>query len=94
MFQLEDLSEIMNPITTMFILIVLMFVMIVLYLKVRYFLAILLVFLFSLILGVLALEIEIPLTPYFQILFILFQLVIFLITAIEISKDRYKEVSI
>ena len=47
------------------------------------FVPILIVFLFSIILGIGSFSIQFPLTPYFQIFFVLFQTVFFVLTALE-----------
>ena len=80
---LQEIDLVSIPLTV-FLLIFLMIFMIVLYIKVRRFLLILIIFLFSLILGINSLSVDIPLSPYFQILFILFQSCFFLITSIEL----------
>lgn len=69
------------------VLILLMILMLMLYLKARYFLPILVVFLFSLIMGINAMSISnFPLTPNFQIFFITFQTIIFIKTAIDLFR--------
>jgi len=72
----------------MIVLIILMFLMVYLYSKHRIFLPILIVFLFSMIMGNMSLEIvNFPFTPYFQTFFIIFQTIFLLITSIEVFKS-------
>jgi len=47
------------------------------------FVPILLIFLFSIILGIGSISIQLPLTPYFQIFFILFQTIFFVLAALD-----------
>lgn len=62
-----------------------MIIMVVLYTKVRIFLVILTVFLFSLVIGMSSLEqFDIPFSPYIQIFFLVFQSIFFLMTSIEV----------
>ncbi len=84
-----NIQEIITPILSLIILILLMVLMFIMYIKMRVFLPILVIFLFSLIIGFNSIGIEnIPLNPYFSIFFILFQSVIF----IETSLDNYNKV--
>lgn len=81
----------LTPMLGVVILLVLMVVMFQLYVKARRFLPILVVFLFSIIIGMDSLaEGNIPFTPYFQIFFIMFQSVFFLMTSIDLYKDFKK----
>ena len=66
------------------VILLLLFLMIYFYSKKRYFLPILVVFLFSLIIGMLSMEFGIPFTPYVQIFFMLMQSVFFIMTAIQL----------
>ena len=76
-----------TPILSIIILFLLMVIMIVLYCKIRRFIVILMLFLFSLIIGIDSLKQGIiPFSPYIQIFFLLFQTIIFLIVAIETNK--------
>ena len=85
-----DLNKAFEPFLALFILVILLIIMITLYLKMRVFLPILVVFLFSLIIGFNSIAIEnIPLNPYLSIFFILFQSVVFLETSLQQYK-RYK----
>lgn len=82
-----DLNTAFQPFLAVFILIILLVIMLILYLKMRLFLPILVVFLFSLIIGINSMSLEyIPFNPYLSIFFILFQSVIF----IETSLQQYK----
>lgn len=85
-----DLNIAFQPFLAMFILVILLVIMLVLYLKMRLFLPILVVFLFSLIIGINSMSLEyIPFNPYVSIFFILFQSVIFIETSLQQYK-RYK----
>lgn len=80
-----DWSLVLIPFLSIFIIIVLLLLMLYLYLKARNFLIILVVYLFSLIIGISSLTtLYIPFTPFIQIFFILFQTVIFILTAITL----------
>lgn len=66
-------------------LLVCMCLMIFFYLKKRNWIIILIIFLFSLIFGVMSLSaVDIPFTPYAQIFFLLFQSIFFTLTSIEL----------
>ena len=61
--------------------------MVIMYMKVRIFLVILIIYLFSLIIGINSLSLEyIPFNPYFSIFFILFQSSFFISISLEIYK--------
>lgn len=82
-----DMFEIIEPILAFFIIAILMLIMVVIYIKIRNFLVITVIFLFSLIIGAISISIgNITFTPYIQIFFIMFQLSIFIITSIEAYK--------
>lgn len=82
--EIIDIGFDLNAILSVFFIIALIGLMLICYLKVRILLVILLVFLFSLIIGVMFLSIEnVPFTPYIQIFFILFQSVFLIITFVE-----------
>lgn len=82
-----DWTIVLQPFLGVFVLIILMIIMIILYWKIRIWLAILIVFLFSLIIGINSLSLEyIPFNPYFSIFFILFQSSFFIMRSIEIYK--------
>ena len=88
--EIIDWITVLEPFIALFVLIILMILMIILYLKMRLFLPILVVFLFSLIIGFNSIGIEyIPLNPYFSIFFILFQSVVFIETSLQ-QYQRYK----
>ena len=68
-----------------FILVLLLSVMIYLFAKKRYFLPILVVFLFSIVIGMDSIENSfLPFTPMFQIFFIVVQGIFFLLTVLEL----------
>jgi len=84
-----DMDTFITPLISLLILFLLMIFMLALYLKVRIFLIILIVFLFSLVMGVSALENgNLPFTPYIQNFFLLFQTMIFLLTTFGVFKKR------
>lgn len=88
--EILDWSTVLEPFIALFILIILMIIMAILYLKIRLFLPILVVFLFSLIIGFNSISYEyIPFNPYFSIFFILFQSVFFIETSLQ-QYNRYK----
>lgn len=72
----------MDLTATLTILLLLMGVNLLMYVKYRFWEIILVIYIFSLIFGMLALaEGSIPFTPLFQIFFLIFQSVIFILTA-------------
>ena len=75
------------PLMTFFGIIFLFALMLYCYMKVRIFLVILVIYLFSLIIGFSALnESIIPFTPYLQLFFLVFQTIIFIIVALEVFR--------
>jgi len=76
---------------TIGIMFILMILTLFLYFKTREFISILLVFLFSIILGISSFSIQLPFTPWFQIFFVLFQSIFFVLTALNYynNKKRY-----
>lgn len=79
-----------TPILSVVVLFLLMGIMIVLFVKMREFLFILIVFLFSLIIGVLSIsEGLVPFTPYFQLFFLTFQTILFFITSFNFYEENY-----
>lgn len=67
------------------IVVMLLIVMIYLFAKKRFFLPILVVFLFSIVIGMISIENStIPFSPWFQIFFILVQAMFFLLTVLEL----------
>jgi len=78
------------PLMTFFVIIFLFALMLFCYLKIRVFLLILAIYLFSLIIGLSAMnESIVPFTPFLQIFFLLFQTIIFTIVSIEVfSKNE------
>ena len=85
--EILDWNTVLQPFLGVFVLLILMVIMVILYWKIRIWIAILIVFLFSLIIGVNSLTLEyIPFNPYFSIFFILFQSSFFIVRSIEIYK--------
>ena len=85
--QTTDWIMIFRPFLSVFILIVLMVLMIGMYKYFRIWWIILVVFLFSLIIGGLSISVgDIPFSPYFQIFFIIFQSVFFIIMTMKVFK--------
>lgn len=79
-----NLESFLTPILDVGILIAFMILMIYCYAKLRIFPLILLITLISLIIGVISIELSYnPFTPYFQVFFILFQIVFFLKTSMD-----------
>lgn len=77
------------PIMTFFAIIFLFAIMIFCYLKIRIFVVILGIYLFSLIIGILSFnESVIPFTPYLQIFFLFFQTTIFVVVSIEVFEKK------
>ena len=86
-----DFDTFVTPLISLLVLFVLMIIMVALYVKVRVFLIILIVFLFSLVLGSMSLnQGDLPFTPYFQMFFLLFQTMIFMLTTLSVFKKRWK----
>lgn len=84
-----DMSSLTTPFLSLFFIIFLIGIMLLCYAKFRIMLLVLVIYLFSLIIGVMFLEIDgIPFTPYIQIFFILFQTSVF----IAVSIDFYENV--
>jgi len=85
--EILDWNTVLQPFIALFILIILMIFMVILYKYVRIWVVILVLFLFSLIIGVYSLSYEyIPFNPYISILFILFQSIFFLVVSLEVYK--------
>lgn len=76
---------------TIGIMFFLMVITLFLYLKTKEFLPILFVFLFSIIISIGSISIQLPFTPYFQIFFMLFQTIFFMLAALNYynNKKRY-----
>lgn len=84
----------LDSIVSVLVLFLLMVVMIVVYSKLRVFLVILVIFLFSLVMGMNAIEdITIPFSPYLQMFFLLFQTIIFILTSLGAYKEFKNEES-
>lgn len=89
LFQLEgyDLIGALTPVLAMFMLIFLIALMLICYTYFPKMLFILIIFLFSLVIGTLSVQIgDIPMSPYFQIFFLLFQTAIFILSSIKTYK--------
>ena len=85
--EILDWITVLEPFIALFILLFLMILMIISYKYIRIWLVILILFLFSLIIGINSLSYEyIPFNPYTSILFILFQSVFFLKISLEVYK--------
>ena len=83
-----DITALLTPIIGVVVLMMLMVIMVYLYTKHRIFLPILTVYLFSMIIGIMAIEItDFPFTPYFQTFFIVFQTIFLLITSVQVLKS-------
>jgi len=77
----------LTPILSILVILILLIFMIYLYMKMRVWPVMLIVYLFSLVIGMNSIATEhIPYTPYFQIFFLLIQSVIFIITSFELYK--------
>ena len=69
-----------------------MIIMIIVYYKLRIWLVIFVIFIFSIIIGLNSLNIDnVPLNPYISIFFIFFQMSFFIIRSIEIYKKKKNE---
>ena len=89
----EDIliQENLNTILSLFTLFTLIVIMLILYFKVRIFLLILNIFLFSLVFGAISmLQFDIPFSPYLQTFFLLFQTTFFIMTVLDNYKKTYK----
>lgn len=77
------------PIMSLFAIIFLFMLMIYCYMKIRVFLVILVVYIFSLVIGVVSFnESVIPFTPFLQIFFLVFQTIIFIIVCLEVFRNE------
>ena len=77
-----EIDYLLTPIISFLILFILMIIMVFLYAKMRVFLPILVVFLFSLIIGIVSLGTpNFPFSPWFQVFFIMFQTIFFVLTS-------------
>lgn len=76
-----------NPFIEFFFLMGLIITMIYMYRKMRIWVLILFIFLFSIIFGMISImNFSVPFSPYIQIFFILFQTIVFFITSMEVFK--------
>lgn len=83
-----DFSDMLTPFLALFFILFLIGIMTFCYLKMRVFLVILVIFLFSLIIGVMFMSYEfIPFTPYLQIFFIMYQSIILIVVSIELYEN-------
>ena len=77
------------PLINFFMLIFLIILSLYCYTKVRRYLISLVVFLFSLIIGIRSMsETEMPFTPYIQVFFIVFQVIIILLMSLELRNKE------
>ena len=92
--EILDWITVLEPFIALFILIILMILMIImtiLYYRIKIYLPILVLFLFSLIIGFNSIIYEyIPFNPYFSIFFILFQSTFFIEISLQEYNNRYK----
>ena len=92
--EILDWITVLQPFIALFILIILMIIMIImsiLYFKIKLYLPVLVIFLFSLIIGFNSMTYEyIPFNPYFSIFFILFQSTFFIEISLREYNSRYK----
>lgn len=87
--EIIDIGFDLNAMLSVFFIMALIGLMIICYLKIRIPLVILLIFLFSLIIGIMFLEVDgIPFTPYIQLFFLFFQAIILIITFLEAYNDK------
>lgn len=85
-FQFE-IDYLLTPFLVFIILFILMVIMVYLYSKMRVFLPILVVFLFSIAIGITSLSTpNFPFSPYFQTFFIMFQSIFFLLTSKDVVR--------
>lgn len=78
-------ESIFSPIVSAFILVFLMVSMVYLYRYQRFFLLVFIVWLFSVVFGLISISnFWLPFTPYFQIFFMLIQTVYFFLTALDL----------
>ena len=82
-----DMVIMLEPFLSIMILIILMFVMIVVYMKMRVWVLICALFLVSIIMGIMSLNNEnIPFNPYISLFFILFQLIFFILITLKVIR--------
>ncbi|MBA7496344.1 hypothetical protein ES702_06944 [subsurface metagenome] len=82
---------ILEPILAIFTLVILMVLMIFFYNKKRLYPVILVIYLFSLVIGMAAMEVGyMPFSPYLQIFFLLIQTVIFVLTSVDLYTKTKK----
>jgi hypothetical protein len=81
---------IIEPLLATVILIVIMLFSTYFYLKTRNWIIETVIFLFSLIIGAIALSVPIPMYPYFQMFFLIYQTIIFILTSLQMY-ERFKQ---
>lgn len=84
-----NFSDDVSTVLSFFTIMTLMVLMLVLYLKFRFFHIILIVFLFSIVIGMYSIaDYSLPFSPYFQLFFLTFQSVIFILTSNDYSNFK------
>lgn len=81
------MTEPMEVLVTFFIILVLIVLMTVLYAKLRVYPIIIVVFAFSLIIGVNSLSLSLPLTPYFQVFFLTYQTIVLFMASFDLKNN-------
>lgn len=83
-------TTIVAPLGTIFLLVVLVALMLICFQKFRYFPVIFTLWVFSMVLGVMALNVDLPLSPFIQIFFLVFQSIMFILDVFDVSKSRVR----
>lgn len=87
-----DFSGDVNTVLSFFTIMALMVLMLTLYFKYRFFHIMLIVFLFSIVIGMLSIaDYSLPFSPYIQLFFMTFQSVIFILTSYDYSNFKKSE---
>lgn len=80
-----DWNVVFAPALNIFILVLFIALMLIAYYKIKRFIVVLFIFLFSLIIGVLAIStVELPFNPYLPIFFMLLQTIFFIMFTLEV----------
>jgi len=80
-----DWNTVFAPALNIFILVLFIALMLIAYYKIKRFIVVLFIFLFSIIIGILAINtVELPFNPYLPIFFILFQAIFFIMFTLEV----------
>lgn len=80
-----DWSTVFAPALNIFILVFLIALMLIAYYKIKRFIVVLFIFLFSIVIGILAISTaELPFNPYLPIFFILLQGIFFIMFTLEV----------